>query len=414
MLKIKKKKIYYILLSAFFIIPMFRPRTLNLYNSLSNLFYGLQCLLVLSLIVLIILRVSKKGLKQAFSPVSYLVIIYKIYESVAIYVNGVFEMSTIVNAGIIIAATVVADYLLSISPVEYLGMLTMYTGFLVFINNLSFFTMGSSSFTDATGNYIYFWSTRNHLSSLFFITFVSTILLYGIKRTKFIQFWCLFTIVNVLWGMIMFNSATTIVGIAVLFLLYLLFKRKSVLYRPVIWFFCGVGLNVAVVMFRVQEIFAWLIENLLHRNLTLTHRTFIWDTALLYILQRPIWGYGGSSIFSFYFAGSEIPAHNQFLDIAIVCGIPGLILFGIILFSVFQMLGKFKESPISRLVACALFGYMIMSIAESPNPYQPWFILFAVAYRVPEIDHLYKNVSYKFTKDFKIHRKITLGSKNAN
>lgn len=414
MLKIKKKRFYYILLSAFLIIPLFRPRTLNLYKSLSKLFYGSQCLLVFSLIALIIVRVYKKGLKQAFSPVSYLVIIYKIYESMAIYVNGMFEITTIVNAAIIIASTVFADYLLSIAPEEYLGILTIYTGFLVFINNLSFFSMGSSSFTDATGNYIYFWSTRNHLSSLFFITFVSAILFYGIKRTKVIQFWCIFTIVNVLWGTIMFKSATTIVGIAVLFLLYLLYRRKSALYRPVIWFFGGIGLNAAVVIFRVQELFAWIIVNLLHRNLTLTYRTFIWDTALLYILQRPIWGYGVSPIFSFSFAGSEIPAHNQFLDIAIVCGIPGMILFGIILFSVFQKLGTFKESLISRLVACALFGYILMSIAESPNPYQPWFILFAVAYRVPEIDNIYKNVSYKFTKDLKIHRQITQGSKNAN
>lgn len=409
-MKISSKKIKYIFLSVLSIILLFRPRVLALYSGISTLFYSMQFLLVLAMVFLMVRQILKKGLKKSFSPISYLVIVYKLYEMVAASINGVFEISTIVNAGVIISATVFADYLLTKAPEEYLGVLSLYTGLLVFVNNMSFFTMGSSSFTDATGNYIYFWSTRNHLSSLFFITFISSILFYGIKRTNPAHLWCMFTVVNVFWGTIMFNSSTTIVGVTVLLILYFLFKKRNVLYRPVLWFFGGVGLNITIVMFRIQEVFAWLIENLLHKTVTLSGRTSIWDIALLYIYRSPIWGYGESSILSFSFAKTEIPAHNQFLDIAIICGIPGVILFGIILFVTFRKLGSYKESFVSRLITCALLGYIVMSISESPNPYQPWFILFAVAFRTPEIERLYTNVAYKLTREFKLRKKITRNS----
>lgn len=409
-MRIKNMRLFYLAISILVIIPLFRPRAIEMYGSLNNLFFALQLLLVIAMAFLFVARLLQKGLKSAFSPVTYLVIIYKLYEMATAYKNGIFDISTIVNAGIIVASTVYADFLLKKAPATFLCVLSLYTGLLVFINNISFFVMGSSQFTDATGNYIYFWSTKNHLSSLFFITFISAILYLGIKRKRFAQLWCLFSIANVIWGTIMFNSSTTIVGVAVLLILYVLFKKKSALYKPVFWFFAGVLLNFAIVIFRIQDAFVWLIEDILNKSINLTGRTLIWDAALLYIARSPIWGYGQSSVFSFAFASSEIPAHNQFLDIAVVCGIPGLILFGVVLFAVFRKLGKFRKSFVSRLVACTLLGYIIMSIAESPNPYQPWFILFAVAYRVPEIDRLYQNVNYKITRELKIRRRVTRGS----
>lgn len=409
-MRTRNGQLFYTLVSILVIIPLFRPRMLELYDGLNTLFFGVQCLLVMAMAFLFTVRLLKKGFKDAFLPVSYLVILFKLYELAAAYKNGIFDIATIINSGIIIAATVFADYLLGRVPKTFLSVLSLYTGLLVFINNISFFTTGSRTFTDATGNFIYFWSTKNHLSSLFFISFISAILFYGTKRTRFAHVWCFFSIINVIWGTIMFNSSTTVVGVAVLLVLYVLFKRKNILYKPVLWFWGGIALNIAIVIFRIQEAFVWLIEDVLNKNINLSGRTVIWDAALLYIIRNPIWGYGQSSVFSFAFASSEIPAHNQFLDIAIVCGIPGMILFGIVLFAVFRKLGKYRESFVSRLVACTLLGYIVMSIAESPNPYQPWFILFAIAYRVPEIDRVYKNVTYRLTKDLKVKRRVSTGS----
>ena len=161
------------------------------------------------------------------------------------------------------------------------------------------------------------------------------------------------------------------------------------------WFFLLLGLHVAIVVFRVQHIFTWLIEQILHKNLTLTGRTHIWNVAMALIQANPWLGYGKSSLLKFAFTKYAIPAHNQFLDIGITCGIPGLLVYLIILYCAFRNLSKCKESPSGRVMACALLAYLVMSIAESPDPYQPWFIIFAMTAYMKQLDSLYQRKTFR-------------------
>lgn len=393
-MRISKKNLQFYLISLIGIITLFRPRIVNYYEGISSFYYFFQIILVLFVSLIIFNKLVKKGLK-GLSVVSYAVIIYKLYELVAVYQNGLLDSTTLINAGIIISSTVLTEYLIENVPGAFLGILCVYSGIMVFINNVSFY-MGGVSNTDATGNIVYFWQTRNHLSSLFFIAFISTLLKYGIKRNRFFRVWTVFVFINILSGIIIFNSSTTIVGFAVMILFYFLLKR-NILCKPVMWFAASLALNFAIIVLRVQRIFSWLIENWLHKSLTFTGRTSIWDMALAYIVRRPLFGYGESAVFDFSWSSSEVVAHNQFLDVAIICGIPGMILFIVVLFIVFKQLEKYKDSAVARLLLCALFGYMIMTITESPNPYQPWFIIFALAFKIPEIDALYKDVTYSFS-----------------
>lgn len=390
------------------IIPLFRPRSIVQFGNIERLFYLGQVLFACAVALYILVRLLKRGTK-AFSPVSFMVIFYKAWEALAIFINGYGDSSTIVNASIIIGATVFSEYMLRKAPLEYLSTLSFYTGMLVLINNLSYFSGGVSGLTDATGNIVYFWQTRNHLSSLYFVTLIASFILNGLKRTKVSLTCNIFVLINILWGTSTFKSATLTVGIVVYPILYFLFKEKTALYRPITFYLGGLGLHVAIVIFRIQEIFSYIIEELLQRSLTLSGRTTIWDTALLYIMGQPIWGYGHSNIFSFSFAETEIPAHNQFLDIGIVCGILGIILFLVLLFMTFWQLRKYKDSVIARIICCSLLAYVIMSITESPNPYQPWFILLGMASVIPELNKIYICVTYKLNKNGILKRKTIKG-----
>lgn len=411
-MKTKKTTLLDCAMMLYVTIMFFRPRSIELYQIISHLFYLGQCILTFALIGYVGYRILRRGIKRAFSPVCYLVMLYKGYETFAIYSNGLFEISTFINACVLIAATVFTESFLEKSPKLYLTILSVYTGILVWINNLSYFVVGSSSYTDATGNYIYFWSTKNHLSSLFFCAFLASLLMNGLNRTKLSWLWNIFVFINIMWGTIVFDSATTIVGIVVLLALYVLFKRKNVLYRPVAWFFGGLGVHVAIVIFRVQETFSWIIEHLLNKTLSFSGRTEIWDMALYYIYRKPLLGYGASSVFNFSYANATIPAHNQLLDIAVVCGIPGLIIFFVILLIIFLKLNKYKESIVARMVTCALLGYLVMMITESPNPNQAWFIIFGLIYRVPDIDRLFTYVEYSLNNKLVLRRKKFRGNLN--
>ena len=383
-------------LSFAIVIILFRPRSINQYGSLDQLFFMGQLLFAFALFAVAFFQLVQKK-EKAFSLIGWLVILYKLWETVAIYINGHGDLSTIIAAANIIGATLFTELMLKRAPIEYLSTLSFYSGTMIFLNNMSYFYGGFGEVTDATGNVVYFWSTRNHLSSLFFIALIASFIINGIKRTRASTLWNLFVALNVVWGTITFQSATTIVGIASYLVMYYLFKKRTVLYQPVKLFFVGIGLNIAIVIFRIQQIFIFLIENLLNRTLTMSGRTLIWDTALLYIIRQPFWGYGQSSLFSFDFAATEIPAHNQFLDIAIICGIPGMLLFMATLFVAFRALRNYKNSLIARIICCSLLAYIIMTITESPSPYQPWFILLGMVSLIPELENQYTYIVYRLT-----------------
>ena len=394
-MKVRKKYKYDYLIAMFAVIVIFRPRIFNYYKTVASIHYVLQLGLIVLVAFLIISQIIKKGIKS-FSLVSYAVIIYKLFEMYAMYQNGVFSLTSIVNAGVIISSTVLAEYLLDKIPEGFLSILSIYSGLMIFVNNISFY-IGNKSNSDATGNIIYFWQTKNHLSSLFFIAFISAVVIYGIKRSRFFRIWTVFIVFNIVLGVINFNSSTTIVGLAIMIALYFLFKKRKVLCKPIIWFGATLVINYAIVVLRVQQVFSWIIVNVLHKSLSFTGRTQIWDMALLYIARKPIFGYGESAVFDFSWASSEVVAHNQFLDIAIICGIPGMLLFVFVLFMVFKQLDKYKNSAVARILLCSLLGYMVMTITESPNPYQPWFVIFGLAVKSPQIDRLYTYVSYTFS-----------------
>lgn len=400
----------FLALSFATIIPLFRPRSITQFGVIGQrFFYIVQVIFAFVLICFFFTQFINKR-KRAISPVAWMVIVYKAWESFAIFRNGLGDISTIIYALGMIGATVFTEYLLRKAPIEYLLVLSLYTGVLVLINNISSLFGGFSGFTDATGNVVYFWQTKNHLSSLFFIAMISSYLYYGTRRSNFANVWNLFVLLNVVWGTITFESATTVVGIITFLIMFYLFKKKTDIYRPVLFYFLCFALHIAIVIFRVQDIFAYFIEQLLHRSLSMSGRTIIWDRALLSLLNKPIIGYGQSSIFTFSFARTEIPAHNQFLDIGIVCGIPGMIIYLIIFFLAFLKLKQYSKSVVARVICCTLLAYMVMSITESPTPYQPWFILLGIISLIPEIDRRYIYIKHKLTRNGILKRKRVNGN----
>ncbi|MFR3202482.1 MAG: O-antigen ligase family protein [[Clostridium] leptum] len=64
-----------------------------------------------------------------------------------------------------------------------------------------------------------------------------------------------------------------------------LFNFRNYLILNILLFF-------VIVIFRMQNLFAFLIEDILHKNLTLTGRTVIWDRTLELIGEKPILGHG--------------------------------------------------------------------------------------------------------------------------
>ncbi|MBE6051521.1 MAG: O-antigen ligase family protein [Clostridium sp.] len=135
-------------------------------------------------------------------------------------------------------------------------------------------------------------------------------------------------------GEIIFGGSTTglVITTMIMILLFIGEKRNKII-RTNISLISIVVLFVSIVILRMQNIFAFFIEKVLHKSLDLTNRTDIWDSALFSIDNNPILGTGVSSSLAgnvhlvLSYVEKDIFAHDMYLDILVMGGICALSLF---------------------------------------------------------------------------------------
>ena len=124
-------------------------------------------------------------------------------------------------------------------------------------------------------------------------------------------------------------SATGLMGLAValVFLLFFYQRRWQTLFNGATAMLSGVSLFFAVVLYRLQDVFAFLIEGVLHKGLSFTGRTEIWDTAIDNILRSPALGYGLAQSGKVYRLRKHkyYHAHNVFLEVLMEGGFCALL-----------------------------------------------------------------------------------------
>ncbi len=155
-------------------------------------------------------------------------------------------------------------------------------------------------------------------------------------------------------------------------------------------FFMALILNFSIVILRVQEIFAFIIEDILHKNLDFTERTVLWDQALFKILKSPFYGYGNGSNGKFLnLAGYEVPAHNLFLDITLQGGLLALLLFLVILVVTCKNISKISNIKMGILLNMAIFFMLIAGLMETYFSKNLFYVPLLLSY------YIYKNNSLK-------------------
>ena len=173
----------------------------------------------------------------------------------------------------------------------------------------------------------------------------------------------------VLFELCMGYSATSLVAVGCLMVLRFAFCFPRVRERA-----NALTLSIAalvgcfgVVVFRVQNAFGWVIESVLHRNLSLTGRTGIWDTVFSLLDNgHIIYGYGASYIWSLLVVNGKLymHAHNDILNVLMTGGIV-LLGFVAILFSLsIRQLFRHRRTLGCSLIAAGLFCFMVIGIFE--------------------------------------------------
>lgn len=163
-------------------------------------------------------------------------------------------------------------------------------------------------------------------------------------------------------------SATGLMGLAValMFLLFFYQRRGQTLFNFVTAECVGFGLFFSVVLFRLQNLFAFFIEGVLHKGLSFTGRTDIWDKAIAMFLKSPFLGYGLGQKGKVYrlSKGKYYHAHNVFLEILMEGGIFSLIAYLLMLLCAGQQLMCYRKHPYACLISGGLMACALMTVME--------------------------------------------------
>lgn len=163
-------------------------------------------------------------------------------------------------------------------------------------------------------------------------------------------------------------SATGLMGLAValVFLLFFYQRRWQTLFNGATAMLSGVGLFFAVVLYRLQNVFAFLIEGVLRKGLSFTGRTEIWDTAIDNILRSPALGYGLAQSGKVYRLRKHkyYHAHNVFLEVLMEGGFCALLCFLMMLASAVKSLMIHRKHPYACLISAGLMACGIMTTME--------------------------------------------------
>lgn len=136
----------------------------------------------------------------------------------------------------------------------------------------------------------------------------------------------------------------------------------------------------AIVILRRFNVFQYLITEIFHRDLTLTHRTEIWDTAIRNMTGRWLTGYGAQNTGNVIQIDAGIfSLHNQGFQLLYEGGIILLMAFSMVYLictsrRYFQHYNLHTER-VRAIIMSAIIICLINMLTESPGMYELFFLL---------------------------------------
>lgn len=153
--------------------------------------------------------------------------------------------------------------------------------------------------------------------------------------------------------------------------------------------------NVTVIVFKIQNYFNNLLQNVLHKSLTLSGRTFLWDKILNDLVSFKYLGIGMQTIEfdqNYFFTSNDYQlqflavshAHNSYMTVLYRSGICGLISYMIVWVLSLKKLKQNREHPLSNVLFIALVIVMLLSIFDTIDCSGLYFIM-GCAYSITKI-----------------------------
>lgn len=313
------------------------------------------------------------------------IVFFEVWRVLAtIYCGGDYTslFLTILNA---LAICLVVEMGLKTDPDALLDGASFTLGLFVLINfaTIILFPQGMYEFNNYTQNY--FLGYRNNSIMLFFPAIIFSIVRSLRKYNKLTLSSFVITAVSFATVIIAF-SATSVIGMTVftLFLLLALINKMPKFLNIITYLAINITYFFGVIILRLQEAFAFIIVDMLGRDLTFTGRTKIWDSALAAFAKSPVFGVGEIESQASRDLIGATHAHNYYLDLLYKSGLPGfLIFFAILIICGMALYRNRKNGKIPFVVSGAICAFMIMLQSEAYYNIYYFFSILTLAAFIP-------------------------------
>lgn len=382
-LVININKLFKILLYIFLVFPFFKPR--SILNDMSKI-YNIMIIVIAAIMLLVTIK-KKTISKMTVYIISYLIVLFL----VTLLYNG--DVENCIQSSIeIISLALVIDYGLKNDTSEFLRGFSILLYILVLYNFYTILKFPNGLYVDSNGYADNWFLGFKNIHILFIlpaitINFINSYFHYG-KISKS----CILLLIISFLSLIFVNSSTSLIGLFIISI-FLLFQKlfiKSKKLNIKNYFLVNMIAFFGIVIFKLQNIFSFLIVDILKKDITLTNRIYIWDDVMKLISKKPLFGYGleTSSIrLNKTISHPSLHAHNQILEIFYKTGIIGAILFALILIESIKKIYKNNDNIISKFLSVTLFAWFIMMLTEA-YAYEYFMYYFVICYN---IDYIIKN-----------------------
>lgn len=354
--QILQKIIYLIILLPFFEVPYLMEN----YPISSKIYFVL--FIVASIYCLI--KVFRK--KSYSKNINYLIIFLFILLA-STYLNSK-DISSCINyiSKLLVFSLIVDNEINNNNNNNFIKSIILLLTVLIIINLYTILKYPEGLYVTASGFYQNWFLGYKNTHILFMFPAILFSFLYSYKSKGKLTLPSYLILALSFLSTILVNNSTGITGLS-LILAFIIFKnlfKNYKIFNITTYMITSIIIFLSIVIFKVQNIFSFLIVDILDKDITFTGRIYIWDKALDFISLKPLLGYGNVN---FQYTSTVLSTHNMILGILFNVGIIGLIFLLIFLVKSFKKLWVYRKYEVSSFVSIFFFAYFIMMLMESYN-----------------------------------------------
>jgi len=364
-----------VLLIMLFLFPYYKP---DCFTSFYHINYIYTIMSILAFIFLFLIYIKRMMVRKfdLLVILFYSLILFSTFFHDGNILKVISDIS--LNMGIII----MVNLFLKDNRMEFLKALLIYFYLLLILNTITIFAFPDGIVqTEYLKTPIYLLGIDNRFAFTY-IPGLCIIALYDyLFNNRFTKLTYIYFVATYI-TFICFWTAGALVAESLFILFYILIYKLKIKnfinkYLPTV-----IVLFFAVVVFRLQNLFKYIIVTVLHKDLTFTSRTLIWDKVIKLISDNKILGIGVQKSNTMIKYISAFHSHSYFLNITLQGGFIGILIYIIMLVIVFKELNDNKKFFVAQIVAFSLFVLYISLIVDTFDITGNLFLLLAIGYNI--------------------------------